>query len=122
MFSWFFKINKANKEAQLSKDASLIINQARDIFGSKDLLKISAMVSENLQRIEGQFGEKKIDLKRALIDCKRLHKNARYQNDQKVLSVMTLTIIFLHAKIVSGSPNIVCRKILDFIDSPLIKK
>ena len=122
MFSWFFKINKEKKEAQLSKDASLIINQARDIFGLKDLSKISAMVLEHLQRIDAQFGEEKIDLKRALIDCKRLHKNARYQNDQKLLSVMTLIIIYLHAKISSGSKNIVCRKILNFIDSPSIKK
>ena len=121
MFSWFFKINKAKKEAELSKDASLIINQARDIFGLKDLSKISGMVLENLQRIDAQFGEEKINLKRALIDCKRLHKNARYQNDQKLLSVMTLIIIYLHAKISSGSKNIVCRKILNFIDSPSIK-
>jgi len=58
------------------------------------------MTAEHIRRAHATFGTSEIDLKRAHLDYRNLHKQAQRRRDQVALSAMTLVIIYLRAELV----------------------
>jgi len=110
-------MNIVRESKQLDKDAAIIINQAQTIFGEEQSLVVSTLVREHLERVFIQFGKSEVDLRRAVADYKRFHKEARHQNNQKELSAMTLVIIYLKARIIGDRATCASERIKLYADS-----
>ena len=122
MLKWLSKKLDFSEINQLSKDASVVIAQARQMFGDEGLKIIAKMITKKIDQVHTRYGEKKVDLKRALGDCKIAHREARQRNDQQVFSAMTLVIIYIRAEILGAKAVSVCREIESFIDVPFLKE
>ena len=118
MFSFIIKKKREFEVQQLSKDASAVIDQAQKIFGEQGVREITQMVESHMVRLGEQYSESDIDLKRFLIDLRRTHKEARRQNDQRLLSALTIVIIFVEAKLVEADTSLVSKKIRSFLVDP----
>ena len=99
MFRWITEYRLAAEARQLNRDAPEIIDHATELFQTKIVMEIRNIVHDHIDRAHRQYGTSLIDLKRAHLDYKRLHKEARRRNDQTTLSALTLTIIYLRAEI-----------------------
>ena len=122
MLIWFSNLKKQFEASQLNKDSLLIISQAQQVFGDDSLTTVSQLVDEEICKAHTQFGEEKIDLKRAIIECRRNHKEAIKSNDQKRLSAITLAIIFLRAQLVGELAGIAKNRIKTFIERPSFRE
>ncbi len=99
MFRWFLTYRAAMEARQLNRDAPEIITHAVELFRPERVAEITTLIGDHIKRAHGQYGTNAIDLKRALFDYQRLHKEARRRGDQTALSALTLTIIYLRAEI-----------------------
>ena len=93
MLKWFKKVTAKFDANQLERDTIVIINQARQMFGHEAVKTVANLLSAELDKSLKQFGQAEIDIKRAIVECRRLHKEAIKRNDQKFLSAITLVII-----------------------------
>ena len=118
MFKWFKKVTAKFDANQLERDTIVIINQARQIFGHEAVKMVANLLSAELDKSLKQFGQAEIDIKRAIVECRRLHKEAIKRNDQKFLSAITLVIIFLKAQLIGEMADSTQKRILNFIDTP----
>lgn len=118
ILKWF--ANRGEREAkQLNRDAPLIIAQASQTLSESRLREVATTVAEHIPRAHKVYGQTAIDYKRAIQDYRRLHKDARRNNDQMALSAMTLVIIYLKAE-VAGPPADPARAAIDaFTADPL---
>jgi len=99
MLGWLFG-NRAEREAkQLNRDAPLILEHARNMFSEGSMTVVADLAREHIERAHVQYGTQIIDFRRALLDYRRLHKDARGRNDQRALSALTLVIIYLRSEI-----------------------
>jgi len=99
MLDWLFG-NRAEREAQqLNRDVPVILEQAEGIFSPDSMTVVADMTAEHIKRAHDIYGTQAIDFQRALLDYKKLHKDARGRTDQRALSAMTLVIIYLRAEI-----------------------
>ena len=118
MLKWFKKVKAKFDATQLEKDSIVIINQARQMFGHEAVEMVANLLRAELDKSLKQFGQAEIDIKRAIIECRRLHKEAIKRNDQKFLSAITLVIIFLKAKLIGEMADSTQKRILNFVDTP----
>ena len=118
MLKWFKKVTAKFDANQLERDTIVIINQARQIFGHEAVKTVANLLSAELDKSLKQFGQAEIDIKRAIVECRRLHKEAIKRNDQKFLSAITLVIIFLKAQLIGEMADSTQKRILNFIDTP----
>jgi len=110
--------DKHEKEArQLNRDVPIIIEQAEQAMGPDRLRQMAEMTVKFIDRAYSQYGSAKIDIKRAHYDYRRLHKEARRNNDQVGLSAMTLVIIHLRAELAGVAANPAKAQIKRFTDS-----
>ena len=118
MLKWFKKVTAKFDANQLERDTIVIINQARQMFGHEAVKTVANLLSAELDKSLKQFGQAEIDIKRAIVECRRLHKEAIKRNDQKFLSAITLVIIFLKAQLIGEMADSAQKRILNFIDTP----
>ncbi len=118
MLKWFKKVTAKFDANQLERDTIVIINQARQMFGHEAVKTVANLLSAELDKSLKQFGQAEIDIKRAIVECRRLHKEAIKRNDQKFLSAITLVIIFLKAQLIGEMADSTQKRILNFIDTP----
>ena len=118
MLKWFKKVITEFDANQLERDTIVIINQARQMFGHEAVKTVANLLSAELDKSLKQFGQAEIDIKRAIVECRRLHKEAIKRNDQKFLSAITLVIIFLKAQLIGEMADSTQKRILNFIDTP----
>ena len=88
------------------------------MFGHKAVEMVANLLKAELDKSFKQFGQAEIDIKRAIVECRRLHKEAIKRNDQKFLSAITLVIIFLKAQLIGEMADSTQKRILNFIDTP----
>ena len=119
MINWLMNLKNLFEGNQLNKDSSLVIQQAQQMFGIEALKKVASISEVELDKAHKQFGRSKLDIKRAILECRRFHKEALKQNDQKVLSAITLVIIFLRAELIGKAAAPARDRIDKFIKSPL---
>ncbi len=118
IFKWF--ANRGEREAkQLNRDAPLIIEQALDTLAESRLREVAETVGEHIPRAHKIYGQTPIDYKRAIADYRRLHKDARRNNDQMALSAMTLVIIYLRAEVAGPAADPARAAIDTFVAEPL---
>lgn len=98
MFGWLFGKNPEKEAKQLIRDVPLIIEQAEGLFSAEGMQVVADTAREHIERAHTVYGTKPIDLARALDDYRRLHKDARQRTEQRVLSGLTLVIIYLRAE------------------------
>ena len=122
MLKWFVDFKIRFEANQLNKDARAVINQAQHMFGDEALKIIAEILKVELIKAHNQFGQTEVDLKRALVDCKRFHKEAVKNNDQKFLSAITLVIIFIRSQLVGAAAAPARFSINEFIKCPFAKK
>ncbi len=118
MLKWFKKVITEFDANQLERDSIAIINQTRQMFGHKAVEMVANLLKAELDKSFKQFGQAEIDIKRGIIECRRLHKEAIKRNDQKFLSAITLVIIFLKAQLIGEMADSAQKRILNFIDTP----
>ena len=118
MLKWFKKVTAKFDANQLERDSIVIINQTRQIFGHEAVEMVANLLRTELDKSVKQFGQAEIDIKRAIVECRRLHKEAIKRNDQKFLSAITLVIIFLKAQLIGEMADSAQKRILNFIDTP----
>ncbi|MBM08187.1 MAG: hypothetical protein CMF69_01205 [Magnetovibrio sp.] len=97
-----FDIFKKRQSRQLNRDLPIIIEQAEKMFADSRLSKIAGTVSAELHRAHKMFGTEPVNLRRAHYEYRKLHREARRNNNQAELTAMTLVIIHLRAEIVGG--------------------
>jgi len=99
MIFGLFGDRKGRKAQQMNRDAPLIIDQAKQMFTDNRLREIAATTRQHLERAHKIFGTEPIDLRRANDEYRKLHKEARRNNQQADLTAMTLVIIHLRAEL-----------------------
>jgi len=115
MLDWLFG-NRAEREAkQLNRDAPLILEHAKNMFSDGSMATVASLAQEHIERAVTIYGTKPIDVRRALLDYRRLHKDARGRNDQRALSAMTLVIIYLRAELAGDAATPARETINNFI-------
>ena len=115
MLSAIFGDKKKREAAQLNRDAPLVIQQAEQLYASPRLRMMAGSIANLIERVSVRYGTREIDLKRAHFDYRSLHKEARRKNDQVGLSVITLAIIYIRAKIAGPGANPACAAIDIFL-------
>ena len=109
-----FSAWKRNSDIRrLNKDAPLIIDYARQTTRPDKIREIARITAEHLDRAHRIFEPTPIGLKRALLEYRRLHTEARRQRDDVSLSAFTLVLIYIRAEDMGED----CRPALDTIDS-----
>ena len=59
MLNWLSKKIDFGEVNQLSKDASAVIAQARQMFGEEGLKIIAIMIAKKIEQVHTQYGKKK---------------------------------------------------------------
>jgi len=116
MFRWYFEFRQNMEVRQLNCDAPLIVRHATELFKPTVLNEIALLVRDHIDRAHVQYGTSIVDLKRAHVDYKRLHKEARRRADQTELSSMTLIIICLRAEIAGPRADPARQEIKSFVN------
>jgi len=98
VFGWLFGSNPEKEAKQLIRDVPLILEQARGLFSEEGMQVVADTAREHIERAHNIYGTEGIDLDRALYDYRKLHKDARRRTEQRVLSGLTLVIIYLRAE------------------------
>jgi len=114
MLGWLFGNRREREARQLIRDAPLIIEHAENMFSPESMTVVADLAREHIERAHSMYGTAEIDLKRALQDYKKLHKDARGRNDQRALSAMTLVIIYLRSELAGEAAAPARRTINDF--------
>ncbi len=108
--------NKSEREARrLNRDAPVIIEHARQTFRGDRLRNIALRTAEHLERVHKVFEPNAIGLKRAILEYKRLHQEARSQRDEVSLSAFTLVLISVRAEALGEAGRPAVDTIDDFI-------
>ncbi len=108
--------NKSEREARrLNRDAPVIIEHARQTFRGDRLRNIALRTAEHLERVHKVFEPNAIGLKRAILEYKRLHLEARNQHDEVSLSAFTLVLIYIRAEALGEAGGPAVHTIDDFI-------
>ncbi len=119
MFGWFGG-SRRREIKQLNRDAPLLVEHTLQSFRAEHIRDIAVMTAEHIRRAHTVYGTAEIDRKRALVDYKTLHKEARRKNDQVALSAVTLVIVHLRAELVDANGSRQCAParaaIDDFVD------
>ena len=101
---------------QLNTDAEIIIDQALLSFHADSINLIAKDVRGQLKRSQHHFGKSNIDLKRAIFEFKRFHKEAIRANDQKKITAMTLVIIYLKSEMIGEGCEPAIGRIQNFLN------
>jgi hypothetical protein len=112
MLNWLFGDKTEREAKQLNRDAPLIIEQAKEMFGPPSMIEVAKLAGQHIERAHKIYGTETIDLKRALDDYRKLHKDARRNTDQRGLSAMTLVIIYLRSEL-AGSAAAPARDVIN---------
>ena len=99
IFGWFGD-GRGREVRQLNRDAPEIIEHTYQSFSKERVREVALMTAEHIRRAHTTYGTSEIDLKRAHLDYRNLHKQAQRRRDQVALSAMTLVIIYLRAELV----------------------
>ena len=116
MLKWIFDKKRVFDCKLLHHDAEVIIEQACQVFDAKSLEWVIQIIKTKLRSSHEKFGHSKTGLKRAIIDCKRFHKEAVRENNQKSLSAMSLVIIALESEIIEQYSGSARQKIQNFLE------
>ena len=109
-----FSAWKRNSDIRrLNKDAPLIIEYARQTTRPDRMREIAHLPARHLERSHKIFEHTPIGLKRAILEYRRLHNEARRQYDSVSLSAFTLVLIYVRAEGMGED----CRPALDTIDA-----
>ena len=108
--------DKTQKKARrLNRAAPVIIEHARQTFRGNMLRDIALRTAEHLERVHKVFESNAIGLKRAILEYKRLHQEARSQRDEVSLSAFTLVLIYIRAEALGEAGRPAVDTINDFI-------
>ena len=109
----FFAWKRKSKIRQINKDAPIIIEHARQTFRSDKVREIVRVTAQHLGRARKIFEPTPIGRQRAIDEYKRLHREARRQQDDVSLSAFTLVQIYLRAEGMGED----CRPAINTIDA-----
>ncbi len=91
--------DKTEKEARrLNRDAPVIIEHTRQTFPVGRIRDIALRTAEHIERAHRVFEPNAIGLKRAILEYKTLHREARDHHDEVSLSAFTLVQIYIRAE------------------------
>ena len=116
MLDWLKKKKAHFDSMQLNTDAKIIIDQAFQSFHADSLNLIAKYVRGQLEKSQHHFGKSNIDLKRAIFESKRFHKEAIRANDQKKITAMTLVIIYLKSEMIGAGCEPAIGRIQNFLN------
>ena len=108
--------DKTERQARrLNRDAPVIIEHACQTFRGGMIRDIALRTAEHLERAHKVFEPNAIGLKRAILEYKRLHREARDQHDEVSLSAFTLVQIYIRAEALGEAGGPAVHIIDDFI-------
>ncbi len=108
--------DKPQREARrLNRDAPVIIEHTRQTFPVGRIRDIALRTAEHLERAHRVFEPDAVGLKRAVLEYKRLHREARDHHDDVSLSAFTLVQIYIRAEALGEAGRPAMRAIDDFI-------
>ena len=108
--------DKTPREARrLNRDAPVIIEHARQTLPVGRIRDIALRTVEHLERVHKVFEPNAIGLKRAILEYKRLHQEARNHRDEVSLSAFTLVQIYIRAEALGEAGRPAVGAIDDFI-------
>ena len=114
-----FGISNWNKKREikgLNKDAKLIIDHAIQTTRPERVIEIARLTSKHLEHAKITFGTTPVGFKRAIDEYKRLHNEARRQQDDISLSVFTLVQIYIRSEAIGPDCKPAMETIKTFIN------
>ena len=110
IFSWLK--SESREVRQLNKDASAIVEMARQTYRADRQIEIAQLIADGLQQIEETCGSDENCRARELDRAKARHREARRQLNQVTLTGYTLLIIHLRAEVL-GERCTPAKQIID---------
>ena len=105
MLAWFRETLKKRDINHLNKATSEVIDYSRQSLKPETMCRAAVLTRQHLDRVEEIYGGDPIGPKRALVEYKNLHNEARRQRDDAALTAFTLVMLYIRAEI-QGPP---CR-------------
>ena len=112
MLEFFKAWKRASDVRRLNTDAPIILEHARQTLHPERMPEIAKATNEHLKRCHKIFEPTPVGLKRAILEYKRLHQEARRQRDDVLLTAFTLVQIHIRAEDMGDD----CQAALDTID------
>jgi len=112
MFAWFREIQKKREIRHLNKGAPEVIDYSRQSLRAETMAQAAQLTRQHLDRAATIYGDDPMGWKRALLEYKTLHTEARRQNDHAALTAFTLVMLHIRAG-QQGAPCKPAQKAID---------
>jgi len=112
MFAWFMEIQKKREIRHINKGAPEVIDYSRQSLRAETMAQAAQLTRQHLDRAVEIYASDPVGWKRALLEYKILHTEARRQNDHATLTGFTLVMLHIRAGR-QGAPCKPAQKAID---------
>lgn len=112
MFARFREYLKSRDISQLNRAGGEIIEYSHQCLKAETVRQAALMTREHLDRVKNVYGDDPLGGKRALVEYKVLHTEAKRKRDDAALTAFTLVMIYIRAE-EQGAPCAAALKTID---------
>ncbi len=98
MLAWLRENLKKRDIQRINKGASEVIDYSRQCLRPETMRRAAVLTREHLERVGKIYGGDPIGPKRALVEYKNFHTEARRQRDDAALTAFTLVALYIRAE------------------------